>query len=230
MLKSVSKILEQNEFSKEDLIQLLQANEIEQQAIFIKANQVKKEYVGLKTYYRGLVEFSNYCNKNCFYCGIRVGNKKVDRYELDDEQILSAVDFAHKNKYASVVFQSGERKDQQFIDRIESLIRKVKETTDNEIGITLSLGEQSPETYKKWFNAGAHRYLLRIETTNKNLYHKIHPNNQKHKFENRIQALNNLKSTGYQTGTGVMIALPFQTYEDLADDLIFFKEFDVDMV
>ena len=230
MTKSISNILEQNEFSKEDLIQLLQANEIEQQSIFTKANQIKKEYVGLKTYYRGLVEFSNYCNKNCYYCGIRAGNKEVERYELNDEEILLAVDFAHKNKYASVVFQSGERTDRDFILRIESLLKKVKAATNGEIGITLSLGEQTAETYKKWYDAGAHRYLLRIETTNKELYYKIHPHNQKHKFESRLQALYDLKSTGYQTGTGVMIALPFQTYEDLADDLLFFKNFDVDMV
>ncbi len=230
MTKSISEILEQTEFSKEDIVQLLQSDDKEQQVIFAKANEIKKEYVGLKTYYRGLVEFSNYCTKNCYYCGIRAGNKEVVRYDLSDDQILEAVQYAHKNKYASVVFQSGERSDEAFILRIEELLRKVKETTNNEIGITLSLGEQSLETYQKWFNAGAHRYLLRIETTNKELYYKIHPHNKKHNFESRIQALYDLKRAGYQTGTGVMIALPFQTYEDLANDLLFFKNFDIDMV
>ena len=230
MKKTISQILEQKEFVKEDIIQLLQTNEIEQQSIFKKANEIKKKYVGLKTYYRGLVEFSNYCYKNCYYCGIRAGNKEVERYELDDEQILEAVDFAYKNKYASVVFQSGERDDEAFISRIEGLLIKVKKATNNEIGVTLSLGEQSIETYQRWFNAGAHRYLLRIETTNKELYYKIHPENEKHKFEKRLKALYDLKKAGYQTGTGVMIALPFQTIEDLANDLIFFKDFDVDMV
>jgi len=230
MTKLISEILEKEEFTKEDLIQLLQSDDLEQQLIFSRASEIKKKYVGLKTYYRGLIEFSNYCSKNCYYCGIRAGNKEVERYNLRDEQILEAVHFAHEKKYASVVFQSGERNDEAFILRIEELLKKVKETTNNEIGVTLSLGEQSLETYKRWFNAGAHRYLLRIETTNKELYYKIHPNNQKHNFESRIQALYDLKRAGYQTGTGVMIALPFQTYEDLANDLLFFKNFDVDMV
>jgi biotin synthase len=230
MIKKISELLEQDEFSKEDIIRLLQCDEIEQQLLFSKANAVKKEFVGLKTYFRGLIEFSNYCYKNCYYCGIRAGNSKVDRYDLNDDEILKAVQFAHQNKYASVVFQGGERDDEAFVERIEGLLKKVKETTNNEIGITLSLGEQSLETYNRWYNAGAHRYLLRIETTNKELYYKIHPNNQKHNFENRIQALYNLKRAGYQTGTGVMIALPFQTFEDLANDLLFFKNFDVDMV
>jgi biotin synthase len=230
MLKQISEILLQNEFSKEDLIQLLQSNDAEQQSIFAKANEIKKEFVGLKTYYRGLIEFSNYCSKNCYYCGIRAGNKEVERYDLSDDQILEAVHFAHENNYASVVLQSGERNNEDFINRIEQLLEKIKITTNNEIGVTLSLGEQTLETYKRWFKAGAHRYLLRLETSNKELYYKIHPHNQKHNFESRIQALYDLKRAGYQTGTGVMIALPFQTFEDLANDLLFFKNFDVDMV
>ena len=154
----------------------------------------------------------------------------VERYDLTNEQILEAVQFAHENKYASVVLQGGERDDDEFIDRIEKLLIKSKEITKNEIGITLSLGEQTLETYQRWFSAGAHRYLLRIETSNKELYYRIHPQNRKHNFERRIQALYDLKRAGYQTGTGVMIALPFQTIEDLANDLLFFKKFDIDMV
>jgi biotin synthase len=230
MAKSIKEILEQGELSKEDIIQLLGAQGDDQQLIFSKANEVKQEHVGLKTYYRGLVEFSNYCYKNCYYCGIRAGNKNVERYDLTDEQILEAVKFAHDHKYASVVFQGGERDDKEFIDRIERLLVKSKQITNNEIGITISLGEQTLETYKRWFKAGAHRYLLRIETTNKDLFYKIHPQNRKHNFERRIQALYDLKRSGYQTGTGVMIALPSQTLEHLADDLLFFKNFDVDMV
>ncbi|NJO91047.1 MAG: radical SAM protein [Chloroflexia bacterium] len=223
MAKSIKEILEQEELSREDIIQLLGATGDEQQVIFIKANEVKQKHVGLKTYYRGLVEFSNYCFKNCYYCGIRAGNKKVERYDLTDEQILEAVKFAYDNRYASVVFQGGERDDDEFIDRIEQLLIKSKQITNNEIGITLSLGEQTLETYQRWFHAGAHRYLLRIETTNKELFYKIHPQNRKHNFERRIQALYDLKRAGYQTGTGVMIALPSQTLEHLADDLLFFK-------
>jgi biotin synthase len=230
MAKSLNEILNQKELSKQDIVQLLSLEGEEQQALFARANEIKKENVGLKTYYRGLVEFSNYCYKNCYYCGIRAGNKHVERYDLSDDEILEAVKFAHENRYASIVFQGGERDDDEFINRIESLLIKSKQITNNEIGITISLGEQTLETYQRWFKAGAHRYLLRIETTNKELFYKIHPQNRKHNFEKRIQALYDLKRAGYQTGTGVMIALPSQTIEHLADDLLFFKNFDVDMV
>lgn len=230
MSNKIAEILNKKTFSKQDIVALLKANKKERQLIFARANQIKEKYVGLKTYYRGLVEFSNKCYKNCYYCGIRAENKNVARYDIDDEQILDAVKFAYENKYASVVFQSGERDDNEFIERIEQLLKKAKEITDNKIGITISLGEQSFETYKKWFAAGAHRYLLRIETSNKALYYKIHPKNNKHNFERRLKALSDLKKAGYQTGTGVMIGLPFQTMEHLADDLLFFKDFDIDMV
>jgi biotin synthase len=227
---NVSEILNQKEFTKQDIVYLLQAKGTEQQLIFSKANEVKKQNVGLKTYFRGLIEFSNLCAKNCFYCGIRAGNKEVERYDLSDDQILEAVRFAHENRYGSIVLQGGERTEEKYISRIEQLIKKIKIHTNNEIGITLSLGEQTPETYKLWYEAGAHRYLLRIETTNKNLFYKIHPENTRHNFETRLKALYDLKESGYQTGTGVMIALPYQTFEDLADDLLFFKDFDADMV
>jgi biotin synthase len=230
MSNKIKDILEKADFLKQDIVSLLKTDEKERQLLFAKANQIKEEYVGLKTYYRGLVEFSNECYKNCYYCGIRAANKNVARYDIDDEQILDAVKFAYENQYASVVFQSGERDDNEFITRIEQLLKKAKEITNNKIGISISLGEQSLETYKKWFAAGAHRYLLRIETTNKELYYKIHPENNKHNFEKRLKALNDLKKAGYQTGTGVMIGLPFQTMEQLADDLLFFKDFDIDMV
>ncbi len=230
MSDRISRILKKENFIKADIVKLLQTNKEERQLLFAKANEVKKEYVGLKTYYRGLIEFSNICAKDCYYCGIRAGNKNVKRYDINDEQILQAVKFAYDNNYGSVVFQSGERMDKQFIERIEQLLIKSKNITNGKIGITISLGEQSSETYKKWYNAGAHRYLLRIESSNKDLYYKIHPQNAKHDFDTRLKALYNLQRTGYQTGTGVMVGLPFQTFEHLADDLLFFKAFDVDMV
>ena len=117
----------------------------------------------------------------------------------------------------------------QLPDRIENLLHKIKELSNGELGITLSVGEQEPEVYKRWFDAGAHRYLLRIEATNEKLYRKIHPNNKKHDFKRRLGCLKSLQDTGYQTGTGVMIGLPFQTIDDLAGDLIYMKEFNIDM-
>lgn len=194
------------------------------------ANNVKQKHLDNYVYYRGLTEFSNRCSKNCYYCGIRAGNKNVDRYDVSDEDILDAVRFAHEENYGSVVLQAGERSDKSFIDRVDKLLRKIKQITNNEVGITISLGEQSYETFKRWYESGAHRYLLRIESSNKVLYYKIHPENEKHSYERRIQALYDLKDIGYQTGTGVMIGLPFQTSKDLVEDLLFMRRFDIDMV
>jgi len=230
MIKTIEEILQQSDFSREDVIQLLQSDVVGRNKIYTKAAEIKTQYVGNKVFYRGLVEFSNKCVKDCYYCGIRASNTNTIRYDISDEAILYAVKYAYDNKYASVVFQSGEREDKAFVKRITNLLRKSKEITNNEIGITISLGEQTKEVYKEWFDAGAHRYLLRIESSTKELFEKIHPNNMRHNFERRMQALRDLQEIGYQTGTGVMIGLPFQTIEHLADDLLFFREFSIDMV
>jgi biotin synthase len=215
---------------KEDIMALLSANEEDTKNLFAKSAGVKEKYVGNKVYFRGLIEFSNICGKNCYYCGIRAGNKNVERYNLTDEEILDAAKFAFENRYASIVLQSGEIVTEAFAQRIESLLNKIKKLSDNQLGITLSLGEQSNEIYQRWFDAGAHRYLLRIESTNKQLFKKIHPDNELHNFETRLSCLFNLRKIGYQVGSGVMIGLPFQTIENLADDLLFIREFDIDMV
>jgi biotin synthase len=128
------------------------------------------------------------------------------------------------------VLQSGELTSESFVKRIDTLIKKIHQKTNDKLRITLSVGEQKKETYKRWFESGAHRYLLRIETSNSELYEKLHPKDGKHLHKIRLKALESLKSIGYQTGTGVMIGLPFQTTEDLADDLLFMKNFEIDMV
>ena len=213
--------------SKNETIELLSSEN--KDALYKKAYEVKKANVGTKVYFRGLIEFSNICSKNCLYCGLRKGNLKLNRYEMSDEEILEAVELARECSYGSVVLQSGELSSPKFTSRITTLLKKIKESTDGKIGITLSCGEQDEETYKKWFDAGAHRYLLRIETSNRDLYYKIHPNDKDHSFESRIEALRSLKRTGYQVGSGMMVGLPFQTVEDIADDLIFLKDIDCDM-
>ncbi|SMO69026.1 biotin synthase [Saccharicrinis carchari] len=229
MRDNIENILQKEEFDFKDIVALLQAEGKEQKLLFAKAQEVQLKHVGKKVFFRGLIEFSNVCSKNCYYCGIRKDNKKVDRYNLNDEEIIAAARFAHENKYASLVLQSGERSDQHFIERVDELLQKIKEITHNEIGITISLGEQSDETYRRWFRSGAHRYLLRIETTNEVLYKQIHPEDDEHDFENRLRCLNAIKEIGYQTGTGVMVGLPWQTYADLANDLLFMKKMDIDM-
>lgn len=215
--------------NKENLIELLKSKGEERTALLKKSNALRNKVLGNKVYFRGLIEFSNICSKDCLYCGIRKSNSSVVRYEATDEEILDACKFAWENKFASVVLQSGEISSPAFVNRVDSLLKKIKQISNNELGITLSCGEQSRETYLRWKESGAHRYLLRIESSNPELYYKIHLQDVKHSFEKRIEALQFLKETGYQVGTGVMVGLPFQTFDDLANDLLFFKKMDIDM-
>jgi biotin synthase len=229
MASFVTSILDNEDFTKENLIKLLKAEKEDRTELFTRSAKIKEQYIGNKVHFRGLIEFSNICSKNCFYCGIRAGNSKVHRYILTDEEVLSAARFAWENKYGSIVLQSGEVDTPPFVDRIDNLLKEIKKMSNGELGITLSLGEQSEETYKRWYDSGAHRYLIRIETSNRELYSKLHPQNAKHDYDARLKALNTIKKIGYQAGTGVMIGLPFQTLEDLADDLLFMRDFDIDM-
>jgi len=229
MGKSIKDILEQGSFYKEDLVTMLQSEGIEKALLYQKSSEIKEQFIGNKVWFRGLIEFSNICSKDCLYCGIRKGNKNLKRYNLSDDEILDAARFAFKNRYGSIALQSGELESPVVTGRIENLLYKIKELSDGELGVTLSVGEQEPEVYKKWFDAGAHRYLLRVESTDKALYHKIHPNNKKHDFQRRLDCLKSLQDIGYQTGTGVMIGLPFQTLDNLAGDLLFMRDFNIDM-
>jgi biotin synthase len=230
MVTDIKNILQKENFSREDLVILLSAGETDRRLLYARAARVKEEHVGKKVYYRGLIEFSNICGKNCYYCGIRRDNRNLKRYNLGDAEILQAARFAWENRYASVVLQSGEIESEGFTDRIEKLLREIKRISNNELGVTLSLGEQSPEVYRRWFDAGAHRYLLRIESSNPGLYARIHPDDGRHDFNRRIASLRTLKETGYQTGTGIMVGLPFQTLDDIAADILFMVDFDIDMV
>jgi biotin synthase len=223
-------ILQKENFTKEDLVLLLSSNGEERDLLFEKAKEVKEKHIGNVVYFRGLVEYSNRCGKNCYYCGIRSGNKSLDRYTVTDEEVLQAARIVLDNHYGSMVLQSGECSTKAFTDHITRLIKKIKQFSNNTIGVTLSCGEQSEEVYRQWFEAGAHRYLLRIESSNQLLYEKIHPRNKTHNYRSRLDCLNRLRKIGYQVGTGVMIGLPTQTVENLADDLLFFQSQDVDMV
>ena len=208
---------------------LLSSEGEEKQTLFRKSASIKEKYIGQKVWFRGLIEFSNVCSKDCYYCGIRKGNKNPVRYNLTDNEILTAAKFAYDNRYGSIALQSGELEGEVVTHRIERILHNIKELSKGELGVTLSVGEQEPLVYKRWFDAGAHRYLLRVETTNRDLYKKIHPDDARHSYDRRIFSLECLKNIGYQTGTGVMIGLPFQTIDDLAADLLFMQEFDIDM-
>lgn len=226
----VGEILKKEILEREDLIILLDSEGEDKQLLFNKATEVKLNELGNKVYFRGLVELSNICGKDCYYCGIRKSNREAHRYNVTDEQILEAAHFAHINHYGSFVMQAGELESPAFTLRIENLLKEIKKLSDGKLGITLSLGEQTSEVYERWFEAGAHRYLLRIESSNPKLYRKYHPEDSLHDFQRRLECLKSLQSIGYQTGTGVMIGLPFQNTGHLADDLLFMRNFDVDMV
>lgn len=224
-----SEIIHKDTFTRDDIIRMLTCTGDEINELFARSAKVKEENVGNVVYFRGLIEFSNICSKNCYYCGIRKGNRHVKRYNISDDEIIEAARFAYENDFGSVVLQGGELESEAYTARIENLLHRIKEISDDKLGVTLSVGEQSPEVYKRWFAAGAHRYLLRIESSDQQLYYKIHPTEKKHRFERRIKALHDLREAGYQVGTGVMIGLPFQTAENLADDLLFMKNLDIDM-
>jgi biotin synthase len=229
MDSTIEEILTQNDFSKTDIIRLLSSKGEERTLLFKKSSEIKEKFIGRKVWFRGLIEFSNVCGKDCLYCGIRKGNKNLERYNLSDDEILTAARFAHVNRYGSIALQSGEIESRFVTNRIENLLHEIKEMSNGGLGVTLSVGEQEHDVYKRWYEAGAHRYLLRVESTSQSLYKKIHPNNSEHNFRRRLGCLKSLQDIGYQTGTGVMIGLPFQTMDDLAGDLLFMKEFNIDM-
>jgi biotin synthase len=231
MTEALSALLSHKSLNKEQLVQLLGiSNQEEHEALLQHGLNTKAVSVGRIVYLRGLIELTNKCAKNCFYCGIRAGNNNVERYFLSDEAVLQAAEFAHKNRFGSLVIQTGELTGAIFASQIERLLKLIHRHTNNELTITLSCGEQSQEVYQRWKEAGASRYLLRIEASNRKLYESIHPSDGNHDYDTRIKGLEDLKKCGYQVGTGVMIGLPGQTLEDLADDLLFFSKMDIDMV
>lgn len=211
--------------TRDEIISYLQGHN--DQWLFAQARTIRNQTIGSKVYLRGLIELSNRCAKDCLYCGIRTSNGTVERYELSLEAVLAGAQYALDMNYGSVVLQAGERSDRRFTEFIEKCVTEIKALSNSKLGITLSLGEQSEQTYRRWFAAGAHRYLLRIESSNQELYNRIHPNG--YSWSERLECLKSLRRSGFQLGTGVMIGLPFQSIENLADDLLFLKELDVDM-
>jgi len=196
-------------------------------ALYEAAYRVKLRYVGNSVYLRGLIEYSNICTRNCFYCGIRRGNGRIRRFELTLDEILAAARLAFEYGYGSVVLQGGERSDARAVDLIEQAVGRIKAAFPA-LGITLSCGEQSLAVYERWRRAGADRYLLRIESSSRTLFGRIHPADSV--FDERLEALKALRKAGFQVGTGVMIGLPGQTPQDLAADIAFFRTLDVDMI
>jgi len=227
-------LLNRTSWSSGELVELLgltNPGDIEQ--LRARAEAVTFACIGHQVYYRGLVEFSNRCALDCYYCGIRRSNTKVQRFQLTGEEIVEAALWCAQEGYGSVVLQSGERRDREFVDFVADVVRTIKTESVSQdlpqgLGITLSTGEQERSAYERWYAAGAHRYLLRIETTNPELFASIHPPSQT--LQRRLTALRHLQETGYQVGTGVMIGLPGQTLAMLAADVLFFRDFSIDMI
>lgn len=208
-------------FTKEQLIKLL-SDQDNQQDLFKRADAVRHQYVGDAVHLRGLIEFSNRCRNNCLYCGIRRDNQNISRYRLTEEELIEQAKLAVRLGFKTIVLQSGEDVFYQK-DNFSRVIETIKKM---DVAITLSVGERTYEEYKAWKEAGADRYLMRIETTDKELYHKLDPGMS---WDHRHECLMMIKELGYELGSGIMVGLPGQTIESIANDLLYLKEIGVDM-
>ena len=190
--------------------------------LYRQADRVRLEAVGNEVHLRGLIEFSNICRNDCLYCGLRRGNEKVKRYHMTEEEIIETATKAAEIGFETIVLQSGE----DLYYNTKRMCRIIKEIKKLDVAVTLSIGERSPDEYKAFREAGADRYLMRIETTDRDLYHKLNPGMS---WQHRYECLMTIKELGYELGSGIMVGLPGQTIESIADDLMFLKEIGVDM-
>lgn len=218
----IKKAEQQHILSRDEIIALLLAGEAETE-LFLAADKVRKQYVGDGVLLRGLIEFSSYCRQNCCYCGLRRDNKEAQRFRLNESEIFCLAKRAEGYGYRTVVLQSGE--DAFFTaERLAAVIREIKKL---DLAVTLSIGERSFDEYKLLKDAGADRFLLRIETTDETVYMQHDPGMS---LAERCRCLQDLKGLGYEVGTGSLIGLPGQTITSLADDILFFQDIDADMV
>ena len=206
--------------NKETILKLLTSKDTS--ALFKEADKVRKEHVGDEVHLRALIEFSNYCKNNCLYCGLRCDNKKITRYRLTAEQIIDLAKKAKADGYKTVVLQSGE--DNYYTT--EMLVKIISEIKKLDLAITLSIGEKTQEEYKAYKDAGADRYLLRIETTDKDLYAKLNPGMS---LENRKNCIATLKKLKFETGSGILVGLSNQTIESIAEDILYLQSASIDM-
>lgn len=227
MKNIINDIKEQQNITYEQLQFLLETKDNELiETLFAEARGVSQSIYGKDVFIRGLIEFTNYCKNDCLYCGIRRSNQNADRYRLDKELILACCKTGYELGFRTFVLQGGE--DAFFTDdRICEIVEAIKQNHPD-CAVTLSIGEKSKESYKRYFEAGADRYLLRHETACEAHYKKLHPAEMS--LQNRKECLWNLKEIGYQTGCGFMVGSPHQTTETLYQDLQFIKELEPQMV
>ena len=216
----LKKSLEDSNLSKQEIIDLLNSEDPD---LFKTADTIRKNNIGDSVHLRGLIEFSNICKCTCEYCGLRVYNKNTDRYRLEPDEVIKYAKRGVELGYKTIVLQSGE---DLYYD-VEKMVYIISEIKKSDVALTLSIGEKTKEEYEAYKKAGADRYLLRIETTDEEIYKKIHPDMS---FENRKRCLYNLKELGYEVGTGCLVGLENQTIESLAEDILFFKELNADMI
>lgn len=219
------KLKEEKNLSDEELLKLLSTNEYDSE-LHTLADEVRREIYGEDVYIRGLIEISNYCKNDCYYCGIRRGNKSAVRYRLTKDDILACCEEGYKLGFRTFVMQGGE--DPYYTDDVMCGIVSAVRERYSDCAITLSLGERSYESYLALYNAGANRYLLRHETANAEHYGKLHP--QSMNLQNRKDCLFNLKEIGYQVGSGFMVGSPYQTTDNLVEDLRFLQKLSPDMI
>lgn len=226
-LDLIKKLDSAGDLAEEELLRLLSSFDAEDlEEIGKRANTVRQKYYGNQVYTRGLIEFTNYCRNDCYYCGIRKSNQNAVRYRLSKEEILSCCKEGYSLGFRTFVLQGGE--DGFYTDDlICDIIKGIKQSYPF-CAVTLSVGEREKETYQKWFDAGADRYLLRHETANEAHYKKLHPESLS--LSHRKQCLFWLKEIGYQVGSGFMVGSPFQTVENLVEDLRFLQKLQPDMI
>ncbi len=221
----VNKLLKTKNLSDGELLELIKTDVFDEE-LFFAADKARREHYGTDVYVRGLIEFTNYCKNDCYYCGIRHGNKKAVRYRLSREDIMECCREGYALGFRTFVLQGGE--DPYYTDDIMCEIISSIRKEYPDCAITLSVGEKSRETYEKYFAAGANRYLLRHETADKEHYAMLHPNSMS--LENRKRCLFDLKEIGFQVGSGFMVGSPYQTAENLLADLRFLQELMPDMI
>ena len=227
MKELIQKLRQTQSLTKEEWISLIENRTPElAEYLFEQAREVREAHYGKDIYIRGLIEFTNYCKNDCFYCGIRRSNKNADRYRLSKEEILECCEHGYELGFRTFVLQGGE--DGYYTDeRTAEIVSEIKEKYPD-CAVTLSIGEKSYDSYQTFYKAGADRYLLRHETYNCEHYSKLHPAELSAK--ERQQCLWNLKKIGYQVGTGFMVGSPYQTAEHLAEDMLFIKELNPQMI
>lgn len=225
--REIIDLLVHNRTVSDDQFKVLLSNldESEQAYLYECARNIAQKQFGKNIYIRGLIEFSNYCHNDCYYCGLRASNREVERYRLSKEDVLACCQVGYEIGFRTFVLQAGE--DHSYHRNMEDIIKSIRETYPD-CAITLSLGEKDETTYRKYYEAGANRYLLRHETVNDAHYRTLHPD--KMDLQNRLECITTLKTIGFQTGSGIMVGSPNQTLDTIIEDIHFLEALQPQMI